>query len=288
MKNKKSRNTQGMRQWKKFKRNKMAVIALIVLGILIFASAFAPLLTSYDPEAISLTERTLAPSKTHLLGTDKVGRDVFTRLLYGGRISILIGLTGALGGAIIGAALGCLGGYFGGLLDRFLLRLSELFTTFPQTILVLILVAFMGQGVWNLFIVFWCTGWMGTYRMTRAKILSLREETYVLACQAFGISNRSIMFRHILPNAAGPVIVNITLSTAGYVLQESALSFLGLGVPSSTPTWGNIFNAAKALDVVQAYPWLWLAPGIAISLFVLSVNIIGDGLRDAFDPKLNS
>lgn len=285
MKNKKSRNTQGMRQWKKFKRNKMAVIALIVLGILIFASAFAPLLTSYDPEAISLTERTLAPSKTHLLGTDKVGRDVFTRLLYGGRISILIGLTGALGGAIIGAALGCLGGYFGGLLDRFLLRLSELFTTFPQTILVLILVAFMGQGVWNLFIVFWCTGWMGTYRMTRAKIFSLREETYVLACQAFGISNRSIMFRHILPNAAGPVIVNITLSTAGYVLQESALSFLGLGVPSSTPTWGNIFNAAKALDVVQAYPWLWLAPGIAISLFVLSVNIIGDGLRDALDPN---
>lgn len=285
MKNKKSRNTQGMRQWKKFKRNKMAVIALILLGILIFASAFAPLLTSYDPEAISLTERTLAPSKTHLLGTDKVGRDVFTCLLYGGRISILIGLTGALGGAIIGAALGCLGGYFGGLLDRFLLRLSELFTTFPQTILVLILVAFMGQGVWNLFIVFWCTGWMGTYRMTRAKILSLREETYVLACQAFGISNRSIMFRHILPNAAGPVIVNITLSTAGYVLQESALSFLGLGVPSSTPTWGNIFNAAKALDVVQAYPWLWLAPGIAISLFVLSVNIIGDGLRDALDPN---
>ena len=285
MKNKKSRNTQGMRQWKKFKRNKMAVIALILLGILIFASAFAPLLTSYDPEAISLTERTLAPSKTHLLGTDKVGRDVFTRLLYGGRISILIGLTGALGGAIIGAALGCLGGYFGGLLDRFLLRLSELFTTFPQTILVLILVAFMGQGVWNLFIVFWCTGWMGTYRMTRAKILSLREETYVLACQAFGISNRSIMFRHILPNAAGPVIVNITLSTAGYVLQESALSFLGLGVPSSTPTWDNIFNAAKALDVVQAYPWLWLAPGIAISLFVLSVNIIGDGLRDALDPN---
>lgn len=285
MKNKKSRNTQGMRQWKKFKRNKMAVIALILLGILIFASAFAPLLTSYDPEAISLTERTLAPSKTHLLGTDKVGRDVFTRLLYGGRISILIGLTGALGGAIIGAALGCLGGYFGGLLDRFLLRLSELFTTFPQTILVLILVAFMGQGVWNLFIVFWCTGWMGTYRMTRAKILSLREETYVLACQAFGISNRSIMFRHILPNAAGPVIVNITLLTAGYVLQESALSFLGLGVPSSTPTWGNIFNAAKALDVVQAYPWLWLAPGIAISLFVLSVNIIGDGLRDALDPN---
>lgn len=285
MKNKKSRNTQGMRQWKKFKRNKMAVIALILLGILIFASAFAPLLTSYDPEAISLTERTLAPSKTHLLGTDKVGRDVFTRLLYGGRISILIGLTGALGGAIIGAALGCLGGYFGGLLDRFLLRLSELFTTFPQTILVLILVAFMGQGVWSLFIVFWCTGWMGTYRMTRAKILSLREETYVLACQAFGISNRSIMFRHILPNAAGPVIVNITLSTAGYVLQESALSFLGLGVPSSTPTWGNIFNAAKALDVVQAYPWLWLAPGIAISLFVLSVNIIGDGLRDALDPN---
>lgn len=285
MKNKKSRNTQGMRQWKKFRRNKMAVIALIVLGILIFASAFAPLLTSYDPEAISLTERTLAPSKTHLLGTDKVGRDVFTRLLYGGRISILIGLTGALGSAIIGAALGCLGGYFGGLLDRFLLRLSELFTTFPQTILVLILVAFMGQGVWNLFIVFWCTGWMGTYRMTRAKILSLREETYVLACQAFGISNRSIMFRHILPNAAGPVIVNITLSTAGYVLQESALSFLGLGVPSSTPTWGNIFNAAKALDVVQAYPWLWLAPGIAISLFVLSVNIIGDGLRDALDPN---
>lgn len=285
MKQRKLKNMQGKRRWKKFKRNKLAVAALAVLIVMIFMSVFAFLFTSYDPEQINLSQKTLKPCAEHILGTDKVGRDVFSRLLYGGRISIMIGLTGALGGAVIGSILGCIGGYFGGWIDRCLLRISELFQTFPQMILVLILVTFMGQGVWNLFIVFWSTGWMGTYRLVRARIVSIREETYVLACQAFGISNGSIMFRHILPNAAGPVIVNTTLSTAGYVLQESALSFLNLGVPSSTPTWGNIFNSAKALDVVQSYPWLWLAPGIAISLFVLCVNIIGDGLRDALDPN---
>lgn len=286
MKKKKDLNYSiGYRQWKKFKRNRLALAALAVLMLMILACAFAPLLTSYDPEGISLKERDQPPSAAHILGTDKTGRDVFTRLLYGGRISMVIGLSGALGGALIGSALGCISGYFGGWGDRILVRIAEVFSSFPQTILVLAMVAFMGQGVKNLFIVFWSTGWMGTFRLVRARVMSVREENFVQACEAFGLPHRSIMFRHILPNCIGPVIVNTTLAIAGYVLSESGLSFLGLGVPNSIPTWGNIINAAKSLTVVQESPWLWLAPGITISIFAMCVNVMGDGLRDALDPN---
>lgn len=272
------------RQWRKLRRNRLAMVGFSVMAIIILSSLCAPLITSQKPGDIDLGRRLQPPSREHLLGTDKVGRDVFSRLLYGSRISILIGASGALGGAFIGIVLGSLGGYIGGRLDRVLLRVSEVFMTFPSLILILILIVFLGQGMWNLIFIFSVTGWMGTYRIVRARFFSIKEEAFVEALRAFGIGSGSIMFRHILPNTLGPIIVGITLSMPGYILSESGLSFLGLGVQPSIPTWGNIINAAKQMDVISNNWWLWVPPGLAISIYVLSVNFFGDGLRDVLDP----
>ncbi|WP_223869992.1 ABC transporter permease [Paenibacillus sabuli] len=275
----------AMRNWEKLRRNRLAVTGFVIIALMSLAAILAPLLTPYDPGAVNLAKRVQPPSWAHLLGTDKLGRDVLARLLYGARLSIVIGLCSALGGALIGTVLGCFSGYFGGWFDKVMLRVSELFMTFPQIILILILVVFFGQGVFNLIFIFAITGWSGTYRLVRARFFSLRQESYVEACRAFGIGEASIMFKHILPNTLSPVIVSITLMTAGFILAESGLSFLGLGVPSGIPTWGNIINAAKAIDVIQNNPWLWIPPGVTISLFVLGTNFFGDGLRDVLDPN---
>jgi peptide/nickel transport system permease protein len=272
------------RNWNKLKRNKLAMVGLGIILFLMITALFAPLLTQYEQNGVDLKSRLEPPSTKHFLGTDKVGRDVYARMLYGGRTSILVGLSGAAGGGLIGIIIGCICGYLGGTVDKLTLRISEIFMAFPQLILVLILVVFVGQGVGNLVLIFSITGWMGTYRLVRGRFMSLREENFVEACRAFGIGNMSIMFKHILPNTLGPVIVNITLSTAGYILQESGLSFLGLGVPSGVSSWGNIINAAKSVDVIMNYWWLWVPPGLAISLFVLGFNFFGDGLRDVLDP----
>ncbi|WP_409340858.1 ABC transporter permease [Paenibacillus sp. MBLB4367] len=280
-----AKSSLALRNWEKLSRNRLAMVGFAIIAIMILCAALAPVLSSYKPDEIDLGSRLMPPSGEHWLGTDKLGRDVFSRILYGARVSILIGLSGALGGALIGTVIGCFSGYLGGWFDKITLRISEIFMTFPQLILVLILVVYIGQGLFNLILIFSVTGWTGTYRLVRGRFLSLREENYVDACRAFGIGEFSIMFRHILPNALSPVIVTVTLASAGYILAESGLSFLGLGVPSGIPTWGNIINAAKAVDVIRNNPWLWLPPGMAISLFVMGVNFFGDGLRDVLDPN---
>jgi peptide/nickel transport system permease protein len=226
------------------------------------------------------------PSAEHIFGTDRTGRDVFARVLYGGRVSILVGLGSALIAAVIGVGIGCYTGYKGGLIDTIALRVSEIFMAFPQIILVLLLVSITGQSLMNLMIIFVMTGWGGMYRMSRARMLSLREEEYVQALQSFGVPTLKICYKHILPNALGPIMVNITLTTAMFILAEAGLSFLGLGVPLNIPTWGNILNVAQDLRVLQNNWWLWLPVGAVISLFVLSVNFIGDGLRDSADPTM--
>lgn len=273
------------RNWQKLKRNKLAMVGFVIVLVITLASIFAPLLTKYDPKDIAIRNRLKPPSGQHLLGTDKLGRDVYTRLLYGGRISIIVGISGALGGGLVGIVLGSLSGYFGGKLDSVLLRISEIFMTFPSMILVLILIVFFGQGLFNLIFIFSITGWMGMYRVVRARVLSLREENFVEALRAFGINELPIVFRHILPNTLGPIIVNITLSMPGYILSEAGLSFLGLGVPPNIPTWGNIMNAAQEVNVIMNNWWLWIPAGLMISLYVLGVNFLGDGLRDVLDPK---
>ena len=278
------KSRQGSRAVGKFLQNKLAVLGLMVFAVILLASVFAPLITKYDPAMIDLRSRLSPPSWQHLFGTDKLGRDVFARVLYGGRISILVGFGGALGAALVGVSLGTYAGYKGGWLDRILLRVSEIFMAFPQIILVLLLVSVLGQSLWNLLVIFTITGWGSVYRMTRSQMLSIREEEYVQALKAFGLSDALIAYKHMLPNALGPIMVNLTLSTAMFILEETALSFLGLGVPLHIPTWGNILNAAQDLTILQEAWWIWVPVGIVISAFVLSINFIGDGLRDAVDP----
>jgi len=279
------RRSYARRQLDTFLSNRLAVVSTIVVVLFILAVAFAPLITDYLPETPNLRNRTAPPSREHYFGTDKLGRDVFSRVLYGGRVSILIGVVSALGGAAIGVILGSVAGFLGGKIDAILVRLSELFLTFPSMILNLILVSLIGRGIFNLIFVFTITGWMTPFRLIRGKFLTLREETYVSVCRAFGVSEITIMFKHILPNAISPIIVAVTINTANYILSEAGMSFIGLGVPSAVPSWGNILNAAKSLEVVNNYWWLWFFPGLVISLFVLAVNFVGDGLRDVYDPK---
>lgn len=273
------------RNIRKFYRNKLAMLGLIVILVIVFMCVAAPLFTEYDPAKPDFGALAMAPGGDHLLGTDKLGRDLFARVLYGGRMSILIGVTGAFFGSFIGVVLGSIAGYFGGWLDSLLIRISEVFQTFPEMILILILGAVVGQGVGNLLFIFAITGWMTTFRMVRNEFLALRSETYVQVCEAFGMSKSAIMFKQILPNVLSPVIVSTTVNIAGFILSEAGLSFLGVGVPSDVPTWGNILNAAKSIEVVSNYWWLWAIPGSVITVFVLAVNFFGDGLRDVLDPK---
>ena len=274
------------RALRKMLSNKLAVLGLFFVLIVIISSIFAPFVCRHDPQKINLRKILNPPSTEHILGTDKVGRDVFSRIIYGGRISILVGLGSAIGAALIGVSIGAYTGYRGGFIDSLFLRISEIVMAFPQIILVLLLVAILGQSLMNLILIFTLTGWGGMYRMTRAQFFSLREEEYVLALQAFGFSRFIISYKHILPNALGPIMVNITLSTAMFILQEAGLSFLGLGVPLNIPTWGNILNVAIDLRILENFWWVWLPVAIMISLFVLGINFIGDGLRDSTDTSL--
>ena len=270
--NKKQASSLMRKNIRKFVNNRLAMIGMVFAALIILSAIFAPLLTSYDPGEVNLAEKSLAPCAEHILGTDKLGRDVFSRVLYGGRVSVFVGVVGALSGSLIGMVLGSIAGYFGGKVDSLIIRISEIFQTFPQMILIMILV-------------FSVTGWMTTFRMVRNEFLALREETYVQVCEAFGMSKSSIMFKQILPNVLSPVIVATTVNVAGFILSEASLSFLGVGVPSSVATWGNILNAAKSVEVVSNYWWLWAVPGVVISVFVLAINFFGDGLRDVLDPK---
>ena len=270
---------------RKFVRNKLAMIGMIVMLVILLMCVFAPVFTSYRPDQPDFSARTAPPGPGHIFGTDKLGRDVFSRVLYGGRYSILIGVTGAFFGSLIGVILGALAGYFGKWTDTILVRLSEIFQTVPNMILILILGSVFGRSIGNLLLIFAITGWMTTFRMVRNEFIALKGETYVQVCEAFGMSKSDIMFKQILPNVMSPVIVATTVNVAHFILSEAGLSFIGVGVPSATPTWGNILNAAKSLDVISNYWWLWVVPGLTITIFVLAVNFFGDGLRDVLDPK---
>jgi peptide/nickel transport system permease protein len=274
------------RSLKKLLNNRLAVFGLVFVVVVVLAAIFAPFLTDYDPTRPDLRNLLEPPSLEHILGTDQVGRDVFSRIIYGGRISIIVGLGSALGAAVIGVILGAYAGYRGGWLDSVILRLSEIMVAFPQIILVMMLVAIAGQSLINLIIIFTLTGWAGLYRITRAQMLSLREEEYVQALKAFGLSDFNIAFKHILPNCLGPIMVNITLNTAMFILAEAGLSFLGLGVPLQIATWGNILSIAIDLRILENYWWVWAPAAVMISMFVLSINFLGDGLRDSTDTSL--
>lgn len=283
----KKQRTQSLfvRRMRAFARNRLAMLGSLIVGIMLVLILFAPLVSPYPPDRPDFAVKNTPPSAAHPLGTDNLGRDIFSRILYGGRMSLLIAAIGSISAALIGVVLGSAAGYFGGLVDTVLVRVSELFQTFPQLILVMMLMSFVGQGVGNLILIFSVTGWVGTFRQVRAEFLTLKEETYVEVARAFGMSRAAIMFREILPSVSTTIIIQITMALPGIILSEAGLSYLGVGVPSSVPTWGNMLNAAKSLNVIMNYWWMWVTPGLAICLFVLSVNFIGDGLRDVMDPR---
>ncbi len=276
------------RTLRKLTSNKLAVFGVILFAVICILCFGAPLFTEYSPTAFDLRAKISPPSAEHIMGTDQMGRDIWARILYGGRISIIVGLGSALGAALIGVVLGLYVGYKGGWMDSLLIKISDIFQSIPQMVLIIIIVALVGQSMENLIYIFILTGWPGMYRMARSKVLSLKEQEFVQALRAFGISDVKIAFKHLLPNALGPVVVNITLSTAMFILQEASLSVLGYGVPQEIATWGNIINVITNGGTIRfdwlEYWWMWLPCSIMLILFVLSINFIGDGLRDASDP----
>lgn len=270
--------------WQRFLKDKLAVSGLIVvLGFFVLA-ALAPLLAPQRPDAIDVAAALLPPSGQHLCGTDELGRDVFSRLLYGARISLEVGFVAVGLATLIGVMLGALAGYFGGLVDAAIMRLTDIMLCFPSFFLILAVVALLEPSIFNIMAVIGLTSWMGIARLVRAEFLSLKEREFVKAARTMGASHSRIICVHILPNALNPVLVSATLGIAGAVLTESALSFLGIGVQPPAPSWGNILTEGK--NTLGVAWWLSFFPGLAILLSVLGYNLLGEGLRDALDPRL--
>lgn len=276
--------------WRRFRRNKLAMAGLAVLTIIVLVTIFAGPITKmtmgWGRDEIEYSAVRVAPSARHPLGTDSVGRDVLTRLLYGGQVSLTIAAVSVASTLVIGAIVGSIAGFLGGWIDNALMRLVDVVTILPFLLIVLTLVAILGPSVKNLIIAIVLTGWPGTARLVRGEFLSLRERDFVEASRATGAPARRIIFRHILPNALPPLIVSATLGVAGIILSEASLSYLGFGVKVPTPSWGNMLSEANNIIVLTEMPWLWVPPGLLIFLTVLSVNFVGDGLRDALDPRL--
>lgn len=274
---------------RRFRRHRLAVGALIILIILILGTVFADV-SPYDPEGFAIEMRNEPPSLKHPMGTDEVGRDVLTRALYGGRVSLTVGLMAAGISVVIGTVIGAFSGYYGGLLDRFLMRFTDAFLAFPALFVLIVLGAFLRDSAmaglrnqaWLVAVAIGVISWMGVSRVVRSSFLSLREEDFVEAARAAGATNRRIIWYHILPNAVGPIIVHGTLLVAYAIIAESGLSYLGFGVQPPTPSWGNMLGGAQTY--MSRYPWLAVFPGLMILLSVLSINYVGDGLRDALDP----
>ncbi|RKD27017.1 peptide ABC transporter permease [Ammoniphilus oxalaticus] len=271
--------------WKRFKRNRLATFGLFILIVIFVLALFAPSLVTHDPAQQNLMNRFSAPSSAHWLGTDEYGRDVFSRLLYGARVSLAVAFTAVLGSLTIGAIIGATAGYYGGWIDNLLMRIVDIFNAFPSIFLLITIVALLEPSLTNIIFVFILLGWTGTARLVRGEFLSLKEREFIWAAKSIGVSDARIMFMHILPNAAGPMIVSATLGVGGVILAESGLSFLGLGIQPPLASWGNMLQSAQSLSVMVLAPWYPLFPGMLILVTVLCFNFIGDGMRDAFDPK---
>jgi peptide/nickel transport system permease protein len=278
---------QGPTVWRRFRRHRLAMIGLAILLVLTLASVFAPLLTTYSPTAVDLSAYRLGPSREHWLGTDTAGRDVYTRLLYAGRVSLAVGLVAVAIYTVIGVVLGVLAGYYGGWVDSTIMRLCDVVLSFPSLIIIITLASVLGPSIYNLMLAIGLLGWPPIARLLRGQLLSLRETEFILGARAVGCSDARLIFRHLMPNAMAPVLVAATFGIAYAILIEAGLSFLGLGVQPPTPSWGNMLTDAQSLTVLESMPWLWLPPGLMIALAVLSINFIGDGLRDALDPYLH-
>jgi peptide/nickel transport system permease protein len=270
--------------WKRLRTNKLSVIGGIIVLTLFIVAVSAPLISPFNPDDIDRHHVLEPPGLHHLMGTDDLGRDVLSRMIWGARISLAVGFVAIGIATIIGTILGAISGYYGGWFDRIIMRFIDIMLSIPTFFLILAVIAFIGPSIWNIMIVIGLTAWMGVARLVRAESLSLKEREFVLAAKAIGASDFRIIYKHIMINSMSPVLVSAVLGIAGAVLVESALSFLGIGVQPPTPSWGNILTLGK--DNIEIAWWLSLYPGLAILITVLSYNLFGEGLRDAIDPRL--
>ncbi len=264
-------------------KNKLVLFGFIVVSFFVLVALFAPLLSPYEPNAININEALLSPSKAHPLGTDQLGRDLLSRLIYGARISLFVGLIAVGLATLIGILLGSLAGYYAGMVDSIIMRFTDMMLCFPTFFLILAVIAILEPSIINIMVIIGLTNWMGVARLIRAEILSLKEREFILAEKTIGASDLRIIVVHLIPNALGPVLVSATLGVAGAILLESGLSFLGIGVQPPTPSWGNILTEGKA---TLGYAW-WLTvfPGLTILVSVLGYNMLGEGLRERLNPK---
>lgn len=281
--------------WRRFRKHKLAVLGMIIIGLLVFVAALAPVLAPYDPLLIVLDKQNLGLSRAHPLGTDELGRDMLSRMMYAGRISLLVGFSVTLLSEILGVLIGAVAGYFGGWVDSVLTRFLDFMSTLPSLPLLMVLGKVFAEvriplipeemsSVVIMIFILTFLGWMGSARLVRGMVLSLKNQDFTEACRALGVSDWRIIFRHMIPNSMAPIIVSATLGVGTTIIVESGLSFLGFGVQPPTPTWGNMLQNVQK-DMWTA-PWKAFFPGLAIFLTSLSFNFMGDGLRDALDPRL--
>lgn len=272
----------------RLKKNKLAIIALVILIIMVLACILVPMLSPFTMEQTSTSEGYLAPNDKYVLGTDKIGRDVLTRLFYGGRISLGIALIVTGLQALIGVTLGSIAGFYGKIVDTIIMRISEVFSSFPLMMMSITMLAVLpgDKAEVKLVITLTILSWPRIARIVRGQILTLREQEYMEACEALGISDFKRIFKHLLPNVLAYVIVYATMGMASVILTETSLSFLGMGISPPTPTWGNMINEARNLLVILDKWWIWVPPSLCIFVTVMCFNLLGDGLRDAIDPKM--
>ncbi|MEI3613359.1 oligopeptide ABC transporter permease [Pseudogracilibacillus sp. SO30301A] len=271
---------------RRFLKNKLAILGLIILIFVVLVAIFAPFFTEHDPTKTNMLKIEQSPSKEHYLGTDSSGRDNFSRLVYGTRVSLTIGLAAMLFTVVIGVVLGSLSGYYGGIVDGIIMRATDIVLALPFLVLALTIMSIVERVTIGVFVtVIALTTWPTLTRIIRGSFLTLREQEFVQGAKAIGASDYRIIRKHFLPNAIGPIIVNATLLMATMIIAESALSFIGMGIPQPTPTWGNMITEAQNIRILQSHPEAWIPPGLSILVTVLAINFIGDGLRDAFDPK---
>lgn len=268
----------------RFVKNKMALAGALIVSTFFIVSLLAPWISPFDPNQINLGLVLIPPSLEHPFGTDQLGRDVLSRMIWGTRISLKVGFVATGIAVLIGTILGAVSGFYGRYVDALIMRFTDIMLCFPTFFLILAVIAFLEPSIWNIMIIIGITGWMGITRLVRADFISLKERDFVQAARAIGAGDLRLIFIHILPNALASVLVAATLGVAGAILVESALSFLGIGVQPPTPSWGNILTAGK--DNIDIAWWLSLYPGLAILITTLGYNLLGEGLRDALDPRL--
>lgn len=269
---------------KRFFKHKLAVAGLFVFSLIVLMAIFAPVIAPHNPYDVKGVFAG-PPSPDHLLGTDHVGRDLLSRLIFGSRVSLAVGIGAVAIYVIIGTTLGAVAGYLGKWADMVIMRLTDIFMSFPYFMVILVLVSILGPSLSNIIVMIGLLGWPPIARIVRGSVLSIKEMDYVKAAIALGYSTPRILFQHILPNCMAPILVNATFGIASSIILEASLSFLGMGVQPPAASWGNMLTEAQSLTVLASQPWLWIPPGLMILLAVLSINFIGDGLRDAMDPK---